>query len=375
MARKLIAASTAAGLALALAAPARAAAAGWNDQPLPFSSGNILAVTNVDAHTVWAAGFTLTIEGEGESFSPLVLCRNGSGKWQVVQTPATGDIRADAISADGPNDVWVTGDSNGDGHGPLTEHWDGKAWTVVSAPLPAAVNGYGELLGVVALGENNAWAVGNGQYGATLIGVIDHWDGKSWQPSALPAGVADDVVFNTVTATGPHDLWAAGQSNATGRPVLLHGDGEFWQQIDVPTEGALYAGINALSADGSGGMWMVGTASLTGSDWGHPLVEHWNAGTWESTPVPPGSGSLLGAAVTAQGLAVVGYIPGDGIDAYGEVLHDGAWQPLNLPEVGDGVMSLNAVTTTRAGLLAVGGYSPNGDDVSEAPMALQQSNR
>lgn len=378
MARKLIATSMAAGVAFALAATAHAAdsESGWTQQSFPFPTGNILAVTNLDAHTVWAVGFIQTLQGEGESLTPVVVSRDtaSGGAWQVVQTLVSADARADAISADGPDDVWVTGDSTGDGTGPLTEHWNGKTWTVVPAPLPAGADSSGELLGVVTLSANNAWAVGNGQDAATITGVIEHWDGKSWQQSTLPASVSTNLMLNAVTADGPHDLWAAGENYATGQPVLLHGNGKTWQQISVPTAGAPYADINALSTDGTGGVYVVGTAHLTASDWGHPLVEHWNADTWQPTPVPPGAGVLLSAALTPQGLAVGGYIPGADVDAYGETLHDGAWQSLNVPGVGTDMTELTAITSTYAGLLAVGSYSPNDDGVSIAPLALQQSN-
>ena len=81
--------------------------------------------------------------------------------------------------------------------------------------------------------------------------------------------------------------------------------------------------------------------------------------------------TLLGATLTSQGLAVLGYDPsGTTPAAYCEVLEDGAWQSLNLPNVGSGA-EYTAALPTCYGLLAVGSYDMPGNLSGSFPLAEQ----
>src|SRR5207249_3786936 len=116
------------------------AAGGWQQDPVPVPSGNVLAMTRVDQHTTWAAGFQLTLNGKSSILNLMLLARDdraGSG-WKRVATPADSTVsRINALSADGARDVWLVGDNDLAAHtGILTEHWDGKAWRTVDAPVP-----------------------------------------------------------------------------------------------------------------------------------------------------------------------------------------------------------------------------------------------
>ncbi|MBR7836277.1 hypothetical protein KDL01_23570 [Actinospica durhamensis] len=367
---------------MCVGSPAHADSGGWVEQGVPAGAANILAVASVGPHTLWATGFTMSDAGGGVSFKPLVLARDSSqGTWTPVQTPAiSGSSRANAISAAGPDDVWVTGDGIGTpgAASVLTEHWDGTAWTEIDVPLPSGENTAGELLGVATIGPDDAWAVGNGQSGGSISALIEHWNGASWQAAALPAAIASGVVLNAVTAEGPHDLWAAGVDYDTDEPILLHGDGTTWQQVALPGAGVTgaygqYGELNALVADGAGGVYVVGAAYLTSDDPGHALVEHWDGRAWQThLPEPSGNALLLGAALTPQGLAVVGYDPsGTQPNPYGEILQGGTWQSLNLPDVGSGGTDPSAALSTCDGLVVVGGYDVANDEQDTFPLVLQ----
>ncbi len=380
--RFALVAAVAVPLAAGMCTTARADSGSWTQQSVPGSDTNILAVTSVSPSTQWAVGFDVSDAGEGVSFSPLVLSHSaGSGTWNAVATPALGgSSRANAISAAGPDDVWVTGDSVGasDAKAVVTEHWNGSAWTVIDVPLPSGEADYGELLGVATLGPADAWAVGNDQSDDQNINaLIEHWNGVSWQAAALPASIADGVALSAVTAVGPHDLYAAGVDYATNAPVLLHGDGRTWRQVALPGAGISgaygeYGEANALVPDGTGGVYVVGTAYLTNTDPGHALIEHWDGRKWQTNlPEPSGYATLLGATLTPQGLAVVGYDPSVTVFVqYGEVLEDGAWHSLNLPNVDGGAM-YTAALSTRDGLFAVGAYMAQGDRSDSFPLVEQ----
>lgn len=361
--------------------PAHADSGGWIEQAVPAGAANILAVASVGPHTLWATGFAMSDAAGGVTFKPLVLAREGDqGTWTPVQTPAiSGSSRANAISAAGPDDVWLTGDGIGTpgAASVLTEHWDGTAWTVIDAPLPSTENTAGELLGVATIGPDDAWAVGNGQSGGALDALIEHWDGVSWQAAALPSDVGSGVALNAVTALGPNNLWAAGVNWNDDEPVLLHGDGKTWQQVAMPGAAGgygQYGEADAIVSDGAAGVYVIGAAYLTSSDPGHALVEHWDGRRWQTNvPQPPGNALLLGGALTPQGLAVVGYDPsGTQTSPYGEILQGGTWQSLSLPDVGSSGTDFNAALSTCDGLVAVGGYGVANDDEDSFPLILQK---
>ena len=70
------------------------------------------------------------------------------GTWTAVPSPSTNELHA--VTSISANDVWAVG------VGPITEHWNGTAWSVV--PSPNVTNG--KLLGVAAVSTNDVWAVG-----------------------------------------------------------------------------------------------------------------------------------------------------------------------------------------------------------------------
>src|SRR5256884_3560235 len=82
----------------------------------------------------------------------------------------------------------------------LTEHWDGPAWSVVSA-VDAGSSG-NQLYAVKALATDDVYAVGQ-QAGAGVPNqaLIEHWNGKSWSVVSSPADASASVLPLGVTAT------------------------------------------------------------------------------------------------------------------------------------------------------------------------------
>jgi hypothetical protein len=362
----------------ATASAADGAAPTWKQADLPVPAGNILGLARLDQHTTWAAGFTLTPHGKGETLNPLLLAQDDrTGTWQRVATPAdTTTSRINAISARGAADAWLVGDSpfvsTQNGLPVLTEHWDGRAWQVAEAPVPAKAMTSG-LLGVTASGPDNAWAVGwteivdsvttDPSTGMTDIeshdaGLIEHWDGANWHQVPAPADLPD-LILNAVTTTAAGDVWAVGETSNTGhdatsdQPVALHYDGHRWHSVVLPKTGV--AGeLNTVVATGPDDVWAAGRAVVDDSDRGHPLVEHWNGRRWEPVAAP-GSGQIHGAAETPSGVVFVGYDEASGA-TYGERLSGAGWSALGLPTVGD-MSTPDAVVAAPGGGLAVAGAS------------------
>src|SRR4051794_20789959 len=83
--------------------------------------------------------------------------------------------------------AWLTWQASGKEAG-VTRPGDvppcGLAWRTVDVAKPSPI--YNELHGVVALSENDVWAVGTlGEESAALT-LIEHWDGTSWKHVESP---------------------------------------------------------------------------------------------------------------------------------------------------------------------------------------------
>jgi hypothetical protein len=94
----------------------------------------------------------------------------------------------------------------------LTEHWNGKQWSVVTSPNPPG--GDNDLHGVAAVSSKDVWAVG----GSALGPIIIHWDGHQWNTVANPG--QHYWFLNRVVALNAHDLWAVGST--TTQMMTMH---------------------------------------------------------------------------------------------------------------------------------------------------------
>jgi hypothetical protein len=144
---------------------------------------------------------------------------------------------------------------------PLIEHWNGKAWKVVSTPDRFRNGGW--LAGVIATSASNVWAVGRyeGTRDVSRL-LIEHWTGHGWKiaPTANPVGAEWGGWFYQVAAASPKDVWAVGAYGdvATGPygqvALFEHWNGKAWKQIPAPDNG-VFGGVAAVSATSA---WAVG---------------------------------------------------------------------------------------------------------------------
>jgi hypothetical protein len=156
----------------------------WSVVPLPpLKTGKTAVLSAIGglSHTdFWIAGATGPIF---RTFGdPVVMHFDGQ---QFTQVPFPGTkLDIGGIAEIAANDAWIVG-SNGSA---MTAHWDGKAWTVVPSPGAGIFSG---LTGVSAISSTDIWA--SGDIEDTKKGVlsflylIEHWDGKSWTISPIPA--------------------------------------------------------------------------------------------------------------------------------------------------------------------------------------------
>ncbi|HEV2374747.1 MAG TPA: hypothetical protein VGS19_21615 [Streptosporangiaceae bacterium] len=188
----------------------------WRAVPSPNpgpQDDSLDAVAAVSPNDVWAVGNASPALGV-----VLTLAEHWDGRhWRVVPTPnvpGSGFTVLESIAARSASDIWTAGfyDSNA-GYGSLFEHWDGKQWHLVTAPLTPG--GQEELPGLVTVGTDQAWAVGG--FEGTLT---EHWAGHRWVkvPSPDPGSFANFLsAVTAVPRTG--QLLAVGYQQDSGHPA------------------------------------------------------------------------------------------------------------------------------------------------------------
>jgi len=211
--------------------------ASWTTQPAP-GAGRLASVSCVSATFCMA----VAVNGETDSwdgstwsqsaaipsftFVTSVSCRSASfceatgagasatqqaAEWngtawslQSTPTPADGDgIDLQAVSCLTVNSCTAVGfyfQSTTFGQPPLAEHWDGRAWTVQSTPIPTG-SSVDELLGIWCRSAGFCAAVGEQQNDSSLatLTLVQVWNGTSWTTRTSPNRSLNDLdVLNSV---------------------------------------------------------------------------------------------------------------------------------------------------------------------------------
>jgi hypothetical protein len=194
----------------------------WTQVPGPVPAGTVSdlhGVSAASASSAWAVGDTETRAG---TQVPLIEHWNGDA-WTLVPSPVIpGGGTLAGITASSPHNAWAVGASGRRG---LIEHWDGRTWTIVPSPDLGAGGGGGGLHGVAIASDGSAWAVGEalclreGQ-----LTVTEHWDGRTWTIVPSPAY----GVLTGVAAASPSSAWAVGYWTGSSTAIIEHWNGTAW---------------------------------------------------------------------------------------------------------------------------------------------------
>ena len=237
----------------------------------PNSQAILQAITSTSANDIWAVGNFGVNDRGFELFEHF----DGTA-WTAKVVPQTNSQEPFGVSADGPNDAWAVGQQSGDPIKTFATHWNGTSWTGVKTPNVGTGNGH--LNAVLALAQNNVWAVGLStpvatQQSATQT-LIEHFDGTSWSVVPSPNVGSGEFQSNQLlglTANSSDDIWAFGSFLSTDGlqtlTLVLHWDGTSWTIVSSPdpTKGKslddlLFAGV----VPSQGNVWIFG-AELEGS--------------------------------------------------------------------------------------------------------------
>jgi hypothetical protein len=192
--------------------------------------------------------------------------------WTVVPSVNPSATTLNAVSARTAADAWAVGENQGAGDDAglqiFAERWNGTRWQ--QAPTPNIVRQDERLLGVSASGPNDAWAVGNTNSisAASHNTLAAHWDGTAWTIVPTPAAASGGRLASLygVADLGPANAWAVGQGK-DARPLAEHWDGTAWSVVPVPVpavpSGTSFANavLSSISAVSATDIWAVGTTT------------------------------------------------------------------------------------------------------------------
>jgi len=250
-----------------------------------------------------------------------------------------------------------------------TLHWNGSAWSKVSAPSPGSE--FNNLLGVSCTSAKNCWAVGedNAINGPT-VGQALHWNGSTWSQGKVPnpSSIFDELFG--VRCTSAANCWAVGEDTSNSGALLneaLHWNGTKWSSATIPSPGGTTNGLSELAGvfcTSASDCWAVGSYSTNGGGFFLNQALHWNGASWTqaTTPNPGGTASgatseLVSGACTSPGncwaVGDYGTLSIAGVRVNQALHWDGtSWSLVSTPDpngTGTGaVNSLHDVTCTSA---------------------------
>jgi WD40 repeat protein len=375
-------------------------------------NGDILAVRTGTIITLWGAGPEVLPTNTPESTTPLpattITTISNCGSWTILPSPNGGQINVlQSVDALSPDSAWAVGyysnatvqdiDAGstlheGAGTRTLIQRWDGTRWTLVPSPNVGPGSNY--LRSIVAITENDAWAVGfyttTNNLERTLI---THWDGTEWR--VIPSPNAGDNVDNrlaSISAVSSSDIWAVGSygDNPVDLPVgdpartlIMHWDGAAWKIVPSPNPSQYVNRLYAVEGLSEKEAWAVGYQLLspTGDDWQIlELVLHWNDVEWSVEPGPQYATpegliqhNLVGVAAADSSVWAVGSARGREGTLFPLILNReaGTWSsrsvPIANPVLPTQRFHLAAIDAISANdLWAVGGYYPSAGTQGEA---------
>ena len=285
--------------------------------PVPASAPQVYVGTQVAYHDITLSGLTpgtlyfyrvtscskkgcTTAIGSFETFPSCAdVVPPISGSWQRVSSPNVSGAtlvgnQLLGVTALSENNAWAVGwaaDPNGPSYVKRTfiQHFDGNLWSIV--PSPNRQNHVlSELHSVSAASANDVWTVGaSHDGGAPTQTLIQHWDGVKWNivPSPSPDSQLNEL--RSVVALSANDAWAVGyrggiRNETPLETLILHWDGINWRQIASPNIAGGANQLSAVTAISANDIWAVGSAG------GAPLAMHWDGNTWSVIPARVRSG-------------------------------------------------------------------------------------
>jgi hypothetical protein len=363
---------------LGLATPSYAAS--WTVVPSPNASvfDWLTGLAGFSSTNLWSVGTAYRTHGT-DSSSSLIEQYNGTS-WQIASAPAPAGCvycSLTGVAGSSASDVWAVGKEyfNKASYGALIEHYNGSAWSLVSAPAPSYL---GYLSGVTSLSPSNAWAVG-GLYNDGPEGpLVEHYNGTAW--SITPTASVPGGILTAVTAVSASDIWAIGSAANAGTGIVMNYNGTSWTQTSVPAPSGTDWDLTGISADSASDVWATGYTYnvLDTADGVQPIVEHYNGTSWTLTYLPIPSGFTYAAmanvlAISSTDIWATGYsttsTPGAVDTALFEQFNGTSWTVEPAPSLSGYSLGFDGLANVAGVLWAVGGETPDSGVLSQTATA------
>lgn len=332
------------------AASSAAVVSGWEivSSPSPDPYQDYLSSVSCASPTSCTA-----VGGYGNPNGTLVETWNGSS-WAVTPSPnLTGNTNqlfgVSCVSGGSCMSVG-TAYACGLGNCPLSETWNGAAWSVVPTPDP----GFGSLFGVSCVASDSCTAVGVSSYylggeihlspqpihqgfGAART-LVEVWDGARWAVVPSPDVGSEPNFLSGVSCAGPDWCVAVGSYLSAGAAQTLveAWNGATWTVVPSPDVGTNDS-LSAVSCVSASACTAVGSSQNGGAY--ETLVEAWDGTSWkvEASPDPGSQYDVLAgvSCVVSSSCITVGWDASSG-------------QPQTLVEAWDGT-GWSAVSSPNAG--------------------------
>jgi len=308
----------------------------WAQVTVPATPGNtalLLGTSASSATDAWAVGRTQLNKSD---FEPLAMHWNGT-TWSVspgfaaALSPISG-ASAEGVADISPADAYAIGDSAATAVGSLAR-WNGTSWSPVTLPLPANANSNTTLNAISADGPDDVWIVGTFLDSANEQNETfsEHFNGTAWTVVPMPPVTSSNInaffQFNGIKANSASDVWAVGDSGVIDVPgsqtLIEHFNGTAWNIVPSPSPGSIAILSGVTTSNAASNVWAVGADTPAGTSMRQTLTLNWNGTAWKVVASPnPGSTDGVGAVATNPGAAIVW--------AVGESGPPGSFNPLVL---------------------------------------------
>jgi hypothetical protein len=302
----------------------------WSQVATPPTPGNTASLAGVSASSpadAWAIGRS---QANRSNFASLAMHWNGAA-WAVSPSAAaalSGQIGI-GVADINPADAYAIGGHLGSAHTGQLAHWNGTSWANVTVPQPANDNLGSDFDAISAGGPNDVWVVGTYLLEVNPSDFANetytlHWNGSAWSVVLMPTvpgtNPNNEFHFNSIKANSPTDVWAVGDSfnaavNGSGKTLIEHWNGTAWSIVPSPSPGTSGNLTGVTTSNALNNVWAVGYDTIPGTTQVQTLTLNWNGSAWATVASPnAGTGSsLLFSAATTPGAAIVQAIGYSGI--------------------------------------------------------------
>jgi hypothetical protein len=281
-------------------------------------SAALTAVSASSATDAWAVGHS-----PKPSFAPLALHWDGTA-WSVSPSAsALGSQLTDGVADISPTDAYMIGGALGNMNTGRVAQWNGSSWSRLTVPVPSGAGPTSTLNAISADGPNDVWIAGTYQLNPTDLRretYTLHWNGSTWSVVLMPLNPSSDInayyQINAIQANSPTDVWAVGYSSVvdstTSSELIEHWNGTAWSIVPSPGLDAALGGVTTVNA--ANDVWAVGSFVPSGGTGAQTLTLNWNGTAWTQVASPNnGSPSVLGATSASPGASTVWAVGHSGV--------------------------------------------------------------